>query len=116
MDESRPQKPRRWSKAQNRFAWGGYGRSDGLGRLRFADISPFRLESRATPGELMRRTEEEEFRDSAKPREGTKSWFSEPSTTRSTLKRKGRRGISMILSLILLAAILVVLSLIGFAR
>ena len=64
----------------------------------------------------MRRTEEEEFRDSAKPREGTKSWFSEPRTTRSTLKRNRRTLISMILSLILLAAVVVVLRLIGLAR
>ena len=62
------------------------------------------------------RRDQEEFRDSAKPREGAKSWFSEPSTARSTLKRNRRRGVSMILSLILLAALLVVLSLIGFAR
>ena len=55
------------------------------------------------------------FRDSAKPREGPKSWFNEPSA-RSTLKRNRRRRTSMILGLILLGAIMVVLSLLGLSR
>ncbi len=65
----------------------------------------------------MRRTEEEQFRDSAKPRDGPKSWFSEPPTrNHAGLKRSRRRRKQMILSLLLLAAIILVLGLLGFAR
>jgi len=66
----------------------------------------------------MRRTEEEEFRDSAKPRDGPKSWFNEPPSVINsrTLKRNRRRRTLMALSLILLGAILVVLSFLGLTR
>ena len=65
----------------------------------------------------MRRTEEEQFRDSAKPRDGPKSWFSEPPTRNyAALKRSRKRRKQMILSLLLLAAIVLVLGLLGFAR